>query len=62
LKIGDGIHTANIALLGNYMASTFAITSDGDGGTLIAEAPHAQQGFVDYAVRMTGAGGSALSW
>jgi hypothetical protein len=46
LKIGDGIHTANIALLGNYMASTFAITSDGHGGTLIAEAPHAPQGLL----------------
>jgi hypothetical protein len=44
LKVGDGIHTANIALLGNYMASTFAIASDGHGGTLITDVPHAQQG------------------
>ena len=44
LKVSDGIHTANIALLGNYMASTFALASDGHGGTLITDVPHAQQG------------------
>jgi hypothetical protein len=43
LKVSDGIHTANIALLGNYMASTFATASDGHGGTLITDAPHNQQ-------------------
>jgi hypothetical protein len=43
LKVSDGIHTANIALLGNYMASTFATASDGHGGTLITAAPQAQQ-------------------
>ena len=29
LTVTDGTHTANIALLGNYMASTFAPSSDG---------------------------------
>jgi hypothetical protein len=46
LKVSDGIHSASIALLGNYMASTFATASDGHGGTLISEAPHAQQGLL----------------
>ena len=46
LKVSDGIHTANIALLGNYMASTFVMASDGHGGTLISEAPHNQQGLL----------------
>jgi hypothetical protein len=46
LKVSDGIHTANIALLGNYMASTFAMAADGHGGTLITEVPHAQQGLL----------------
>jgi hypothetical protein len=46
LKVSDGIHAANIALLGNYMASTFAIASDGHGGTLITDVPHAQQGIL----------------
>jgi hypothetical protein len=34
--VGDGNHTANIALLSNYMASSFATSSDGHGGTLAA--------------------------
>ena len=38
LSVGDGTHMANIALLGSYMASTFAASSDGHGGTLISEA------------------------
>src|SRR5262249_47669902 len=33
LTVTDGSHTANIALLGNYMASTFVTSSDGHGGT-----------------------------
>ena len=41
LSVGDGTHMANIALLGSYMASTFAAASDGHGGTLISEAAHA---------------------
>ena len=43
LTVGDGSHSANIALLGNYMASSFAAASDGHGGTLISEAPAAAQ-------------------
>ena len=41
LSAGDGVHTVNIALLGSYMASTFAAASDGHGGTLISEAAQA---------------------
>jgi hypothetical protein len=37
LSVGDGTHTANIALLGSYMASSFVAASDGHGGTLISE-------------------------
>ena len=37
LSVGDGTHMDNIALLGSYMASTFAASSDGHGGTLISE-------------------------
>jgi hypothetical protein len=36
LKVADGIHSARIALLGTYMASSFAAASDGHGGTLIS--------------------------
>jgi hypothetical protein len=37
LSVTDGTHTANIALLGNYMASTFAPSSDGHGGTNLVD-------------------------
>jgi hypothetical protein len=43
LAVSDGSHTANLALLGNYMASTFVAASDGHGGTLIAEASQTAQ-------------------
>jgi Tryptophan-rich Synechocystis species C-terminal domain/Putative esterase len=37
LTVSDGAHTANIALLGQYAASSFVTATDGHGGTLIAE-------------------------
>ena len=43
LSVTDGTHTANIALLGNYMASSFVPSSDGHGGTLITDPPSSQQ-------------------
>jgi hypothetical protein len=39
LAVSDGTHTANIALLGNYLASTFVASSDGHGGTLVVDPP-----------------------
>jgi hypothetical protein len=38
LSVGDGVHMANIELLGSYMASSFVSASDGHGGTLVTEA------------------------
>ena len=35
LTIGDGSHAASIALLGNYIASSFAIAGDNNGGTMV---------------------------
>jgi autotransporter passenger strand-loop-strand repeat protein len=35
LTVTDGVNTANIQLLGQYMASEFTAASDGHGGTLI---------------------------
>ena len=35
LTIGDGSHAASIALLGNYIASSFAIAGDSNGGTMV---------------------------
>jgi hypothetical protein len=43
LTVSDGAHIANIALLGNYMASSFVASSDGFGGTLIAQPLQGQQ-------------------
>ena len=37
LTVTDGSHTANIALLGNYLASTFVTSSDGHGGTNVVD-------------------------
>jgi large repetitive protein len=38
LSVGDGTHTAGIALLGQYIAASFVAASDGHGGTMITEA------------------------
>ena len=35
LTVSDGTHTANIALLGQYMAGSFVKSGDGSDGTLI---------------------------
>jgi hypothetical protein len=37
LHVTDGTHTANIALLGNYLASTFTASPDGHGGTNLVD-------------------------
>ena len=37
LHVTDGLHTANIALLGSYLSSTFAASSDGHGGTSVVD-------------------------
>jgi autotransporter passenger strand-loop-strand repeat protein len=37
LHVTDGTHQANIALLGNYLASTFTTSSDGHGGTAVID-------------------------
>jgi hypothetical protein len=38
LTVSNGVNTANIALLGSYMASSFVTSSDSTGGTLVSEA------------------------
>jgi hypothetical protein len=37
LTVADGNHTANIALIGNYVAALFVAGSDGNGGTSVAD-------------------------
>ena len=41
LTVNDGTHTANIALLGQYMAASFVTSADGLGGTLVQDPPPA---------------------
>jgi hypothetical protein len=42
LAVTEGASTINIALLGNYLASSFVASSDGHGGTLVTD-PHLTQ-------------------
>lgn len=44
LTVSDGANVANIALLGNYMASSFVASSDGHGGTSVIDPPASQVG------------------
>ena len=37
LSVTDGAQSAKIALLGNYMASSFALASDNHGGTMVVD-------------------------
>jgi Bacterial Ig-like domain len=39
LKVTEGASSVNIALLGNYLASSFVASSDGHGGTLVTDPP-----------------------
>jgi hypothetical protein len=39
LTVTNGTHSANIALLGQYTAASFAASSDGHGGTTISDPP-----------------------
>ena len=43
LTVSDGFHAQSVALLGQYMASSFVTSSDGHGGTLITDPPPSQQ-------------------
>ena len=39
LTVSDGIHTASIALRGNYSLANFTASSDGHGGTSVVDPP-----------------------
>jgi hypothetical protein len=46
LSVGDGSNTALIALIGQYSAASFALASDGHGGTLLSDPPLGQDPLV----------------
>jgi len=39
LSVSDGTHVASLALLGQYAASMFSLSSDGHGGTTVVDYP-----------------------
>ena len=39
LSVTDGVHTANLALLGQYVAANFSLASDSHGGTIVNDPP-----------------------
>jgi len=39
LTVTDGVHTAKLAMLGQYVAGNFHLSADGHGGTLITDPP-----------------------
>jgi hypothetical protein len=39
LTVTDGIHSANLTLLGQYVTGNFNFTSDGAGGTIVTDPP-----------------------
>ena len=43
LSVTEGANTVDIALLGMYIASSFVASSDGHGGTLVADPPPSPQ-------------------
>jgi hypothetical protein len=43
LTVSDGLYAQSVALLGQYMASSFVMASDGHGGTLITDPASNQQ-------------------
>jgi VCBS repeat-containing protein len=54
LLVSDGTNTANIAMLGSYTVSSFAISSDGHGGTLVTD-PASANVSVDTPIGSSGA-------
>ena len=39
LTVGDGVHIATLAMLGNYAAGNFHLANDGAGGTMVTDPP-----------------------
>jgi hypothetical protein len=48
LTVSDGSHAQSVALLAQYMASSFVMPSAGHGGTMITEPPSNQQLFLAH--------------
>ena len=61
LAVSDGINTANIALVGDYLGSSWTLSSDGNGGTTVVDPsiyPNASNTGVQPGVSLTTHNGS----
>ena len=54
LSVKKGAHIAKLALLGNYMATSFVTAADGHGGTLVTEAAQTANQLVPLTTPHTG--------
>jgi hypothetical protein len=54
LSVKDGAHIAKLALLGNYMATSFVTAADGHGGTLVTEGAQTANQLVPLTTPHTG--------
>jgi len=62
LTVTDGVHTAKIKLIGNYVGTTFTASADGSGGTTITDyTPAAVHAFVAAMAATGGPAGSSLT-
>jgi hypothetical protein len=63
LTVTDGVHTATIALVGNYLSSNFVASSDGAGGTIVVaqKAPSEIQPVQAFISAMAGFGARATA-
>jgi hypothetical protein len=60
LTVTDGVHTARIALTGDYLGATFTATSNGHGGVIVTETGAALQRFAAAAASLTSTPGVRL--
>jgi hypothetical protein len=64
LTVTDGTHTAKITLIGNYLGSAFAASSDGNGGVIVVDPPKTagalQHRFIAAAAGLGGSAGEAI--
>ncbi len=59
LTVTDGVHSAHIALAGDYTAASFVVASDGHGGTSVHDpAKAAPRAFVDAMARLSAPAGA----
>jgi hypothetical protein len=67
LTVTDGAHTARITLIGDYLASSFSVASDGHGGTKVTDpaspaAAHVPQSLQPFIAAAASFGVSGGGW